>query len=91
MNSVALEVVELDKSYGDVHAVTGLSFTVARGEILGLVGPNGAGKTSTLRCLGGILPPTRGTIRIGGHDLVAAPVAAASSRSCPTSRGCSTT
>nr|HEX4313354.1 ABC transporter ATP-binding protein [Kofleriaceae bacterium] len=76
MVAVALEVVDLDKSYGDVHAVTGLSFAVAPGEILGLVGPNGAGKTTTLRCLGGILPPTRGTIRVGGHDVVAEPVAA---------------
>jgi ABC-2 type transport system ATP-binding protein len=78
MVPVALEVVDLDKSYGDLRAVTGLSFAVAPGEILGLVGPNGAGKTSTLRCLGGILPPTRGAIRIGGHDLVADPVAAKS-------------
>jgi ABC-2 type transport system ATP-binding protein len=78
MAAVALEVVELDKSYGDLRAVTGVSFAVAPGEILGLVGPNGAGKTTTLRCLGGILPPTRGTIRVGGHDLVAEPVAAKS-------------
>ncbi len=76
MASAALEVVELDKSYGDIHAVTGLSFAVAPGEILGLVGPNGAGKTSTLRCLGGILPPTRGAILISGHDLAKDPVAA---------------
>jgi len=78
MAAVALEVVDLDKSYGDLRAVTGLSFAVTPGEILGLVGPNGAGKTSTLRCLGGILPPTRGAIRVGGHDLVADPVAAKS-------------
>lgn len=73
---LALEVIGLEKTYRDVRAVCGLSFSVAPGEILGLVGPNGAGKTSTLRCLGGILPPTRGTIRIAGHDLVADPVRA---------------
>jgi ABC-2 type transport system ATP-binding protein len=72
----ALDVVALDKWYGDLHAVTGLTFSVAPGEILGLVGPNGAGKTSTLRCLGGILPPTRGSIRVDGHDLTSEPVAA---------------
>lgn len=71
-----LEVRGLAKSYGGFAAVHDLSFAVARGEVLGLVGPNGAGKTSTLRCLGGILPPTRGTIRVGGHDLAADPVAA---------------
>jgi ABC-2 type transport system ATP-binding protein len=71
-----IEVVGLAKHYGDLIAVSDLSFTVAPGEILGLVGPNGAGKTTTLRCLVGILQPTRGTLRVGGHDLVADPVAA---------------
>jgi ABC-2 type transport system ATP-binding protein len=71
-----LEVSGLGKSYGGLTAVHDLSFRVARGEVLGLVGPNGAGKTSTLRCLGGVLPPTRGTIRVAGHDLAADPVAA---------------
>jgi ABC-2 type transport system ATP-binding protein len=72
----ALEVVALDKQYGSVHAVQGLSFNVAPGEILGLVGPNGAGKTTTLRCLCGILPPTSGAIRVAGFDLVDDPVRA---------------
>jgi ABC-2 type transport system ATP-binding protein len=71
-----LEVISLEKRYGDVAAVTGLSFRVAEGEILGLVGSNGAGKTTTLRCLGGILPPTSGTIRVAGHDLGGDPVRA---------------
>ena len=43
---------------------------------MGLVGPNGAGKTTTLRCLAGIIPATRGTIRVRGHDLAADPIAA---------------
>jgi len=64
-----IEVSELSKSYGPVVAVESLSFTVAPGEVLGLVGPNGAGKTTTLRSLAGIINPTAGTIRIAGHDL----------------------
>lgn len=64
-----IEVTELSKSYGTVVAVERLSFSVAPGEILGLVGPNGAGKTTTLRSLCGIINPSAGTIRIGGHDL----------------------
>ena len=73
---VALEVEALEKVYRDVRAVRGLTFSVAPGEILGLVGPNDAGKTSTLRCLGGILPATRGRIRVAGHDLATEPVRA---------------
>ena len=64
-----IQVESLTKVYGSVIAVQDLSFAVGPGEILGLVGPNGAGKTTTLRSLAGIIPPTRGTIRIGGHDL----------------------
>jgi ABC-2 type transport system ATP-binding protein len=64
-----IEVSGLSKSYGAVAAVDGLSFTVAPGEVLGLVGPNGAGKTTTLRSLCGIINPTAGTIRVAGHDL----------------------
>jgi ABC-2 type transport system ATP-binding protein len=71
-----LEVEGLEKVYGDVKAVHGLTFQVAPGEVLGLVGPNGAGKTSTLRCLGGILPPSSGRVVVAGHDMVAAPVEA---------------
>jgi len=71
-----IEVENLSKHYGNFAAVTGLSFTVRPGELLGLVGPNGAGKTSTLRCLAGIIPATQGTIRLAGHDLVRDPVAA---------------
>lgn len=71
-----LEVQGLTKTYGDFAAVKDLSFTAGPGELLGLVGPNGAGKTTTLRCLAGIFPPTRGTIRIGGRDLLSDPIGA---------------
>jgi len=71
-----IEVEGLTKLYGEFVAVNSLSFAVQPGQVMGLVGPNGAGKTTTLRCLSGIIPPTRGSIRICGHDLVADPVQA---------------
>jgi ABC-2 type transport system ATP-binding protein len=71
-----IEVDHLTKHYGSFVAVDDLSFTVAPGEIVGLVGPNGAGKTTTLRCLVGILRPTGGAVRVGGHDLAKDPVEA---------------
>jgi ABC-2 type transport system ATP-binding protein len=71
-----IEVEHYSKLYGDFRAVHDLSFTVAPGDVLGLVGPNGAGKTSTLRALAGILQPSAGTIRIDGIDLVQSPVPA---------------
>ena len=71
-----IDVQGLTKLYGTLEAVRDLSFGVASGEVLGLVGPNGAGKTTTLRCIVGIVRPTRGTIRVGGHDVTHDPVAA---------------
>ena len=62
-------VSTLTKQYGAFPAVDGISFAVAPGEVLGLVGPNGAGKTTTLRCLAGIIAPTRGSVAIAGHDI----------------------
>ena len=66
----------LTKLYGEFVAVNELSFAVQPGEVMGLVGPNGAGKTTTLRCLAGIIPPTRGAVRVDGHDLALDPIAA---------------
>jgi ABC-2 type transport system ATP-binding protein len=71
-----IEVEALTKLYGDFVAVNELSFSVPAGGVLGLVGPNGAGKTTTLRCLSGIIPPTRGAIRICGHHLGNDPIPA---------------
>jgi ABC-2 type transport system ATP-binding protein len=71
-----IQVDALTKLYGEFVAVNELSFAVQAGEVMGLVGPNGAGKTTTLRCLAGIIPPTRGTIRICGVDLATDPIAA---------------
>lgn len=73
---MSIVVEDYHKNYGDTAAVSGISFTVAPGDILGLVGPNGAGKTTTLRALAGILTPTRGRLLIDGHDLATEPVAA---------------
>src|SRR3954462_1069788 len=71
-----IEVEGLTKLYNDFPAVTELSFSVRPGEVLGLVGPNGAGKTTTLRCLSGIIPATRGSVRVCGYDLAQNPIAA---------------
>jgi ABC-2 type transport system ATP-binding protein len=69
-----IDVSSLTKLYGEFSAVTDLSFSVRGGEVIGLVGPNGAGKTTTLRCLAGIIPATKGAIRICGHDMATEPV-----------------
>lgn len=71
-----IEVAALTKLYDQFAAVRDLSFTVLPGQVLGLVGPNGAGKTTTLRCISGIIPPTKGTIRIAGCDLLRDPISA---------------
>jgi ABC-2 type transport system ATP-binding protein len=75
---MSILVQDYYKVYGQTVAADGITFSVAPGEILGLVGPNGAGKTTTLRAMAGILTPTRGTIVIAGHDMAKEPVAAKS-------------
>jgi len=75
-DSPVIEVRNLSKSYGEVHAVANLSFEVQPGEILGLVGANGAGKTSALRSITGILRPSGGSVSIAGHDIDREAVAA---------------
>ena len=64
-----LEVEQLKKKYGDFEAVKGISFEVQEGEVFGLLGPNGAGKTQTISMLTGVIEPTSGTARVGGHDI----------------------
>ncbi len=64
-----IEVNQLTKRYARHEAVRGISFSVARGEIVGFLGPNGAGKTTTLRMLTGYLPPTAGSASIAGFDI----------------------
>jgi ABC-2 type transport system ATP-binding protein len=69
MSEPILIAQDLHKSYGDNHAVNGISLQVARGEVFGLLGPNGAGKTTTISMLTGLFPPTSGTITVDGLDL----------------------
>jgi len=65
-----VEVENLEKDYGKVMALKGISFSIAEGEIFGLIGPNGAGKSTTLKILATLLKPTGGRARIAGHDVV---------------------
>ncbi len=65
-----LSLDNLQKHYGDVHAVDGISFTVNPGEIFGLLGHNGAGKTTTIRMLTGRTRPTGGSAKVAGFDIV---------------------
>ena len=64
-----IEVSNLTKRYAGRTAVDDISFTVARGEIVGLLGPNGAGKSTTMRVLSGFMPATSGTVRVAGFDV----------------------
>lgn len=65
-----IEVEGLTKDYGNRRAIDELSFAAGKGEVLGFLGPNGAGKTTTMRILSGYMPPTSGTARIGGFDVI---------------------
>src|SRR6266568_3715949 len=65
-----IEVERLTKRFGTVTAVDHVSFSVGKGSIFGFLGPNGSGKTTVIRMLCGILEPSDGTGRIGGHDIV---------------------
>src|SRR5256886_11558803 len=66
----AIEVEGLDKRFGEVHAVRGVDFEVAVGEVFGFLGPNGAGKTTTINMLCTLARPTSGAARVGGFDVV---------------------
>jgi ABC-type branched-subunit amino acid transport system ATPase component len=69
-------LVECDgvvRYFGGVRALQGVSLSIREGELVGLVGPNGSGKTTLIGLLSGALRPTRGTIRIAGHDIAGLP------------------
>lgn len=71
-----IEITDLRKSFGDKHAVDGLSFKVEEGEILGFLGPNGAGKSTTLNMITGYLSADSGVVKIDGTDMLAEPLKA---------------
>jgi ABC-2 type transport system ATP-binding protein len=71
-----IEVENLSKRYGPTLAVSGVSFNVQKGEVLGFLGPNGAGKTTTMRVITGFLPPTEGKVRVAGYDVADEPLEA---------------
>ncbi|MSQ47047.1 MAG: ABC transporter ATP-binding protein [Deltaproteobacteria bacterium] len=64
-----IEVQHLTKRYGDLTAVSDISFNVASGQILGFLGPNGSGKTTTMRVITGFMPATGGTVKVAGFDI----------------------
>ena len=76
MKETRIELDAVTKRFGDFTAVDDLSFSVGRGEIFAFLGPNGAGKTTTIRMIMGLLTPTAGAIRLGGHDLATNPLEA---------------
>lgn len=65
-----LEIKDLDKSFGGVHAINHLSYDVYKGEILGLIGPNGSGKSTNVNLISGVYTPDCGQILYKGHDIV---------------------
>ncbi|MGH8507257.1 MAG: ABC transporter ATP-binding protein [Gammaproteobacteria bacterium] len=71
----AIEVKHLSKHFGTLKAVTDVSFTVDRGDVLGFLGPNGAGKSTAMKMVAGFLEPSAGTVTVCGHDVVEKPVA----------------
>jgi branched-chain amino acid transport system ATP-binding protein len=64
-----LEISNLSKAFGGVHAVRELSFTIRKGEFLALIGPNGAGKSTCFNMINGQLPPDSGEIKFGGRNI----------------------
>lgn len=71
---MSVEVTNLTKIYGNQHAVNDISFTAEEGQIVGFLGPNGAGKSTTMKIATGYLPPSQGTIKVCGFDVVENPL-----------------
>lgn len=71
-----IQVQNLTKVFGAKRAVDGVSFSVERGEVLGFLGPNGAGKSTSMRMITGFIPPTSGTVSVGGFDIIEQPIQA---------------
>ena len=71
-----ISIKGLTKRYGDFEAVVDLNLEVPSGEVFGFLGPNGAGKTTTIKVLAGLLPPTNGSVVVGGFDVLSHPLEA---------------
>ena len=67
--SATIRVDGISKSFGPITAVDDLAFDVRKGEVVGFLGPNGAGKSTTMRIINAFLPPTSGSITVGGLDV----------------------
>ncbi|HYM32878.1 MAG TPA: ABC transporter ATP-binding protein [Candidatus Cybelea sp.] len=65
-----IEIAHLSKRFGPLVAVDDVSFSVAKGEVLGFLGPNGAGKSTTMKMLTGFLTPSSGAVKVAGFDVV---------------------
>jgi branched-chain amino acid transport system ATP-binding protein len=64
-----LELQDVHAGYGPVRVLRGVSLSLRKGEVIGLLGRNGMGKSTLIRCIAGLVPATRGTVRFAGHDL----------------------
>ena len=71
MNNYTVEATELTRLYGGREAVSNVSFTLSKGQVLGFLGPNGAGKSTTMKMLTGNLAPSNGSVKICGIDMIA--------------------
>ena len=76
MQDALLEVRDVEVRFGGIRALSGVSFDIRKGEILGLIGPNGAGKTTLFNCLSRLYTPTAGDIRLGGRSILGRPARA---------------
>ena len=73
MNNFTVEAIELTRLYGGREAVSNVSFTLSKGQVLGFLGPNGAGKSTTMKMLTGNLAPSNGSVKICGIDMIEHP------------------
>ena len=71
-----LKIRDLQKRFGDIHAVDGVGFEVQEGELYGLLGPNGAGKTTTISMMSGLVRPDSGQVQVLGKDFWSDPISA---------------
>jgi branched-chain amino acid transport system ATP-binding protein len=74
MTDVLLDIRDLSKAFGGVHAIADVSMQVRRGAVHSVIGPNGAGKTSLINMLSGVYRPDTGSIRLAGRELFGEPV-----------------